>query len=71
MFTPLFLPLTLADGSLTYINTEHIVSIYRAPGSITTSICCTDDQAGEFRQVKETPGRILAMMQEATDFPNN
>lgn len=71
MFCPFFLPLTLEDGSITYVNSDHIVSLYRAPGSAKTCVCCTDDQAGEFRQVRETPGSILAMIQEATDFPNN
>lgn len=71
MFTPLFLPLTLKDGSVTYVNTDHIVSLYRAPGASTTAICCTDDRDGEFRQVIELPDTILMLIQEATDFPNN
>jgi hypothetical protein len=71
MFSPIFLPLTLSDGSVTYVNTDHIVSIYRTPGASTTVVCCTDDQAGEFRDVLELPSTILEMIQEATDFPNN
>lgn len=71
MFAPLFLPLTLNDGSITYVNTDHIVSLFRAPGSSVTAICCTDDRDGEFRQVREHPSTILEMIQEATDFPNN
>lgn len=71
MFAPLFLPLTLKDGSVTYVNTDHIVSLYRAPGSSTTAVCCVDDQPGEFRSVVELPSTILELIQEATDFPNN
>lgn len=71
MFAPLFLPLTLNDGSITYVNMDHIVSLYRPTGASITVICCTDDQADEFRQVREHPSTILEMIREATDFPNN
>jgi hypothetical protein len=71
MFSPLFIGLTHHLGEIIFINADHIVSLYRAPGHNTTAICCTDDREGEFRKVKETPDEIMMMIQEVTDFPNN
>jgi hypothetical protein len=71
MFAPLFLPLTTQDGSVIYVNADHIVTLYRAPGSSTTAISCTNDHPDECLQVLELPSTILEMIQEATDFPNN
>jgi hypothetical protein len=71
MFAPLFLPLTLDDGSVIYLNTDHIVTIYRAPKHHLTSISCTNDSPDECVRVVELPSTILEMIQEATDFPNN
>ena len=71
MFAPLFLALTTEDGSVIYLNADHIVTIYRAPKHHLTSISCTNDVPGEIVQVLELPSTILEMIQEATDFPNN
>jgi hypothetical protein len=71
MFAPLFLPLTTQDGSVIYVNADHIVTIYRSPNRNLTSISCTNDRPDECLRVVELPSTILEMIQEATDFPNN
>jgi hypothetical protein len=58
----MFLELTLNDAAATtiYINSDHVVAVYRTPKAVATTVACVSG-GGERRQiyaVRETPEEI-------------